>query len=287
MVWYDMVWYGMRWNGMVCYGMVWYELEWYGIGMWFPYHGMMELVWRSYHSGMGYLQGLLIPRIGPPHRYPKMGDWSGLCLFIGAGHCSWAQRSLVFVGIRCCLWAAIFVCGQSSSLFGWLWWRGIHGLSLASGVVSWLPLVVLLGCARGWLKKEVMSQVVTLVWCLNSHVRLHIQSHVISLQFTVKTSQSWSSPGPTSAEVKFSPQGWSQSWWAQARPTCQLLPLKTTRAWQSSADLGRNYRGTMKTSNCLTWQRQGLGDPSHYPGTTDPGKRSDWPSWHWVQQTEK
>jgi len=51
-----------------------YELEWYGIGMWFPYHGMMEFVWRSYHSGMGYLQGLLIPRIGPPHRYPKMGD---------------------------------------------------------------------------------------------------------------------------------------------------------------------------------------------------------------------
>jgi len=66
------------WNdGMVWGGMVWYELEWYGIGMWFPYHGMMELVWRSYHSGMGYLQGLLIPRIGPPHRYPKMGDWSG------------------------------------------------------------------------------------------------------------------------------------------------------------------------------------------------------------------
>ena len=57
MVWYDMGWYGMRWNGMVWYGMVWYELVWYGIGM-------MELVWRSYHSGMGYLQGSLIPRIG-------------------------------------------------------------------------------------------------------------------------------------------------------------------------------------------------------------------------------
>jgi hypothetical protein len=78
MVWYDMVWYGMsgmvwygmvwyEWNGMVSYGMVWYEMEWYGMrwyGMWFPYHGMMELVWRSYHSGMGYLQGSLIPRIG-------------------------------------------------------------------------------------------------------------------------------------------------------------------------------------------------------------------------------
>jgi len=72
MVWYELEWYGMSWNGMV-----WYELEWYGIGMWFPYHGMMELVWRSYHSGMGYLQGSLIPRIGPPHRYPKMGDCSG------------------------------------------------------------------------------------------------------------------------------------------------------------------------------------------------------------------
>jgi hypothetical protein len=70
MVWYDgMVWY--EWYGMVWYGMVWYEwmdeMEWYGMrwnGMWFPYHGMMELVWRSYHSGMGYLQGSLIPRIG-------------------------------------------------------------------------------------------------------------------------------------------------------------------------------------------------------------------------------
>jgi hypothetical protein len=52
---------------MVSYGMVWYEMEWYGMrwnGMWFPYHGMMELVWRSYHSGMGYLQCSLIPRIG-------------------------------------------------------------------------------------------------------------------------------------------------------------------------------------------------------------------------------
>jgi hypothetical protein len=57
----------MVWNGMVWYGMVWYEMEWYGMrwnGMWFPYHGMMELVWRAYHSGMGYLQGSLIPRIG-------------------------------------------------------------------------------------------------------------------------------------------------------------------------------------------------------------------------------
>ncbi|KIK02056.1 hypothetical protein K443DRAFT_659741, partial [Laccaria amethystina LaAM-08-1] len=65
MVWYDMVWYGM--GGMVWYGMVWYEMEWCGMrwnGMWFPYHGMMELVWRSYHSGMGYLQGSLIPKIG-------------------------------------------------------------------------------------------------------------------------------------------------------------------------------------------------------------------------------
>jgi hypothetical protein len=66
MVWYDMVWYGM--GGMVWYGMVWYDgMEWCGMrwnGMWFPYHGMMELVWRSYHSGMGYLQGSLIPKIG-------------------------------------------------------------------------------------------------------------------------------------------------------------------------------------------------------------------------------
>jgi hypothetical protein len=55
----------MEWYGMS--GMVWYEMEWYGMrwnGMWFPYHGMMELVWRAYHSGMGYLQGSLIPRIG-------------------------------------------------------------------------------------------------------------------------------------------------------------------------------------------------------------------------------
>ena len=65
--WYELVWYGMRWNGMVWYGMRWNSMVWYGMrwnGMWFPYHGMMELVWRPYRSGMGYLQGSLIPRIG-------------------------------------------------------------------------------------------------------------------------------------------------------------------------------------------------------------------------------
>ena len=40
--------------------MVWYEVEWYVASiLWYD-----EMVWRSYYSGMGYLQGLLIQRIG-------------------------------------------------------------------------------------------------------------------------------------------------------------------------------------------------------------------------------
>jgi len=149
---------------------------------------------------------------------------------MGPGHHSWAGQSLVFVGICCHLWAAIFVCEQSSLFFGQSWWQGVHGLSLALGIVSWLLLAVLLGCGHGWLKKEVMSQVVILMWCLNSHVRLHVQSHMIFSQFTVKT---------------------PQSCWAWARPTCQLLPLKTMRAWQElqgdNKDLENSNRGYQQT----------------------------------------
>ena len=144
------------------------------------------------------------------------------CLFVDPGHCSWAGWLLVLVGIQ-----AVFVCGQLSSFFDWLWWQGSCGLSLALGIILWLLLAALLGCGCGWLKKEVMSQVVTLVWCLKSHVRLHVQSHMIFLQFTVKTPQSWSSPQ----------QRWDPALRAGLSPTCQLLPLKATQAWQSSAGI--------------------------------------------------
>ena len=64
MAWYDgMVWYGMVWyDGMVWYGMVWYGMTWNG--MRFPYHGMMELVWRSYHSWNEV-----------PLRFPNSKNW--------------------------------------------------------------------------------------------------------------------------------------------------------------------------------------------------------------------
>jgi len=44
------------------------------------------------------LQGSLIPRIGPPHRYPKMGDWSDLTPLGSAA--AWIQST--FYGAFTC-----------------------------------------------------------------------------------------------------------------------------------------------------------------------------------------
>ena len=63
------------------------------------------------------------------------------------------------------LWAVVWVHGR------WLAFVGgrVHCTSLwALGALWWLSL-----CGGGWMKKEGMSHIVTLVWCLNSHARSH------------------------------------------------------------------------------------------------------------------
>ena len=60
----------MTWYGMV----TWYWYEW---DMVWVFHTMV-LVWCSYTTpGMGTIEVPLNQRIHIPHRYPKMGDWSG------------------------------------------------------------------------------------------------------------------------------------------------------------------------------------------------------------------
>ena len=149
--------------------------------------------------------------------------------------------------IHCRLWVAVFVCGWSSLFFGWSGWWGGGGLLLALGIMLWLLLVVLLGCGSGWLKKgsDVTSCDISVMFKLTCEITC-----TISCDFLAVYSKNPSVLVQSLAEVKFSPQGWSQSCWAWVRPTCQLLPLKTTQAWQSLAELSRNYRGTIMTSNC-------------------------------------
>jgi len=116
-------------------------------------------------------------------------------------------------------------CWHWASCHGCCWWH------------CWVVVVV------GW-RKEVMSQIVTLVWCLNLHVRLHVQSHVIFLQFTVKTPQSWSSPGPVLSRGEIQPSGLV---WVLLSLGQTHLPTSTSENYPSLAELGRNYRGTIKT----------------------------------------
>ena len=101
---------GQLWyDGMVRYKMTWYGnmvLVWVGYGMGFPYHGTMVLVWCSYtNPGMGTMEVPLNQRIHIPHRYPKMGDWSGGGCGVhahgGAGWCCGCSCVLV-VWLPCC-----------------------------------------------------------------------------------------------------------------------------------------------------------------------------------------
>ena len=70
------------WNVECLYdsnGMVWSDmvLERQGYGMGFSSQDTMEWVWSCISPPR---MGTLTQRIGPPHRYPKMGDWSAVAL---------------------------------------------------------------------------------------------------------------------------------------------------------------------------------------------------------------
>ena len=151
--------------------------------------------------------------------------------------------------------AFIVVCGRLSSFVGWLWWQGSHGLWLVLGVMSWLVLAALLGCGSGWLKKgsDVTSCDISVMFKLTREITCTISHDLLAVY-----SKNPSVLVQSLAQVKFSPKGWSQSCWAQARPTCQLLLWKPP-------ELGRNYRGTMKTSTQPELIRK-LVDKLHYYG---------------------
>jgi hypothetical protein len=70
---------------------------------------------------------------------------------------------VVCLGAVVVVWVVVFICGQSSSFFRWLWCQGGHGLLLALGIVSQLWLVVSWGC--GCRRNEATSHVVMLVTC--------------------------------------------------------------------------------------------------------------------------
>jgi len=129
-------------------------------------------------------------------------------------HWSWLSfMSWVVVFIVICGWQSLFVGGR-------LHFLASHGLSLALGIMSWLLLVALFGCGSGWLKKgsDVTSCDISVMFKLTCEITC-----IISHDFLAVYSKNPSVLVQSLAEVKFSPQGWSQ-----ARPTCQLLPLKTT-----------------------------------------------------------
>ena len=159
------------------------------------------------------------------------GSWPSFMSWVVVG---FGGHLLSFVGSHLCLWVVIFICGQSSLFFGWSLWQGSHGLSLVLSVMSWLPLTALLGCGCGWLKKgsDVTSCDISVVFKLACEITC-----TISHDFLAVYSKNPPVLVQSSAEVKFSPQGWSESFWAWARPTCQLLPLKTTQAWPSLAGI--------------------------------------------------
>ena len=71
-------------------------------------------------------------------------------------------------------------------------------------------------------------------------MRLHVQSHVIFSQFTVKTPQSWSNLG----RGEIQPSGLVSVLLSSGKAH---LPTSTSEN-PSLAELGRNYRGTIKTS---------------------------------------
>jgi len=159
--------------------------------------------------------------------------------------CSWVLAVVREPGssVHCRLWAAVFICGKLSLFFGQLWWWGGHGLALALDVMSWLLLAALLGCGSGWLKKgsDVTSCDISVMFKLTHEITC-----TISHDFLAVYSKNPSVLIQSLAEVKFSPQGWSQSYWAWVRPTCQLLPLKTTQAWQSSGRAWQELQGDNK-----------------------------------------
>jgi len=156
--------------------------------------------------------------------------------------------------IRCCLWAAVFVCGQSSSFVGWSRWRGGRWLWLALGVMSWLLLAALLGCGSGWLKKgsdvtccdiSVMFKLTREITCTVSCDFLTVYSENPSVLV-----QSWSNLGRGEIQPSGLVSVLLSSGEAHLPTSTSENYLSLAELWQSSAELSRNYKGTIKTS---TW----------------------------------
>ena len=127
-------------------------------------------------------------------------------------------------------WAAVGVCGWSCSLY-LIVGIGHHVVVVLGGIVVWW---------LWWLmeeRKNVTCCDIRVMFKLTREIRW-IFSHDNHI-FAVNTP----SPGPSLAEVKFSPQGWPQSCWAQPWLSYQfnmaILPLKST-----------SHRGTIKNSQC-------------------------------------
>jgi len=141
--------------------------------------------------------------------------------------------------VHCHLWAAVFVCGQSSSFFGWSWWRGGRGLWLVLGVVLWLLLAALLGCGSGWLKKG--SDV---TYC--------------DISFLAVYTQSWSNLGRGEIQPSGLVSVLLSSGKAHLPTSTSENHLSLAEVWQSSAKLSRNYSGTIKTLVFLRRQVSGF-----------------------------